>query len=59
MSTYPLPGQNRFSPMSSLISQRTAMKKSGTIAGDWGEVDDHDRRENELSLAARLVCCPA
>jgi hypothetical protein len=20
------------------------------IAGDWGEVDEHDRRENELSL---------
>ena len=20
------------------------------LAGDWGEVDEHDRRENELSL---------
>jgi hypothetical protein len=21
------------------------------ISGDWGEVDEHDRRENELSVA--------
>jgi len=28
-------------------------------SGDWGELDDHDRRENELSLKHgwRLVSC--
>lgn len=24
------------------------------LAGDWGDVDEHDRRENELSLIHRF-----
>jgi hypothetical protein len=24
------------------------------ISGDWGDVDDHDRRENDLSLKRKL-----
>jgi hypothetical protein len=29
------------------------------LAGDWGEVDEHDRRENELSLQHgwRILSC--
>jgi hypothetical protein len=29
------------------------------LAGDWGEVDEHDRRENELSLQRgwRILSC--
>jgi hypothetical protein len=29
------------------------------IAGDWGDVDEHDRRENELSLEHgwRILSC--
>ena len=28
------------------------------IAGDWGDVDEHDREENELSLQPGWRYCP-
>lgn len=57
----------KFSPGSIVATPgaRAALEASGDdpmaylvrhIAGDWGEVDEQDRRENELSLVHDFGC---